>query len=150
MEKFKWLFAVVGGVVSTVAHQYGLIIIFVVVAICMDVITGLTKALVTEGFISEKVFVGGAKKVALFLGLVFGFYLDYFIPFMLGGLGIALPISGAIFSMLFGCYIVINELISIAENLYDINPEILPKWVKNMLNSAKKQIDSKGDDNSGE
>jgi toxin secretion/phage lysis holin len=143
MEKFKWLFAIVGGALSTFSRQYGLILLFVAMVICLDVITGLVKAKATgEAISSQKGTRGFWKKVALFVGLCFGFFLDYFIPFMLGTIGITLPVNGAIFGMIIGCYIVINESISIAENLYLTNPDILPKWIKNMLISAKDQVDN--------
>lgn len=146
MEKFKWLFAIVGGAISAFSNQYALIIAFVLLAVVMDVITGLVKAKATgEGLSSEKGHRGFWKKVSLFVALFFGFFLDYFVPFMLSGIGITLPISGAIFGMIFCCYIVCNECISIVENLYEINPNILPKWVQTMLNSAINQIDTKGD-----
>ena len=143
MEKFKWLFAVIGGAISTFSRQYGIIIMFVAIVICLDVLTGLVKAKATgEAISSKKGTKGFWKKVALFVGLFFGFFLDYFIPFMLGSIGITLPVNGAIFGMIIGCYIVINESISIAENIYLTNPDILPKWILRMLTSAKDQIDN--------
>lgn len=142
MEKFKWLFAIIGGTISAFSDKYGVILLFVSIAIVMDVITGLVKAKATgEGINSGKGTKGFWKKVALFVALFFGFFLDYFIPYMLGGIGIQLPINVAIFGMIIGCYIVINESISIVENLYEINPTILPKWVSKFLQSAKDQID---------
>lgn len=142
MEKFKWLFAVVGGAISAFSDRYGLILLFVAIVVVMDVVTGLVKAKATgEGINSAKGTKGFWKKVALFVGLFFGFFLDYFIPYMLGGIGVQLPFSVAIFGMIIGCYIVINESISIVENLYKINPTILPKWISTMLISAKDQID---------
>ena len=75
MEKFKWLFAVVGGAISAFSNQYGLILLFVALAICMDVITGLVKAKATgEGINSKKGTKGFWKKIALFVGLFFGFF----------------------------------------------------------------------------
>lgn len=143
MEKIKWLCAVICGFLSTFSRQYAMILTFVAIVIVLDTITGLVKAKATgEAISSKKGTKGFWKKVALFVGLFFGFFLDYFIPFMLGTIGITLPVSGAIFGMIIGCYIVINESISIAENLYLTNPAILPKWVTRLLNSAKDQIDN--------
>ena len=68
---------------------------------------------------------------------------EYVRFYMINNVGIEMPVT-ALFGMIFGCYIVINECISIAENLYMINPAILPKWIVKMLSAAKEQIDKKG------
>lgn len=146
MEKIKWLLSVIGGLVSVISKDYAIILAFVAIVITLDVITGLIKAKATgERITSKKGTKGFYKKLALFVGLFFGFFLDYFIPFMLSTINITLPIQGAIFGMIIGCYIVINESISIAENLYAANPEIMPKWIVKLLTSAKDQIDKKND-----
>ena len=49
--------------------------------------------------------------------------------------------QNAMFGMVIGCYIVLNESISICENIYRANPEIMPKWIKHMLVATRKQID---------
>lgn len=144
MEKIKWLLSIVGGVLVTMAKKYYMIVLFVMLVVVFDWITGLIKARVTgERLNSKKATIGFWKKIALFVALFFGFFLDYFIPYMINNVGIDMPVT-ALFGMIFGCYIVINECISIAENLYMINPAILPKWVKKMLSAAKEQIDKKG------
>lgn len=146
MEKWKWLFATVGGALSVFSRQYSTIVIFVCIAIIMDIVTGLVKSkALGQAITSKRGTKGFWKKTALLFGLFFGFFLDYFIPFMLSSIGIKLPLECAIFGMIIGCYIVINECISISENLYKINPQILPKWISNMLIDAKEQIDTQGE-----
>lgn len=141
MEKIKWLLSVIGGALVTFGKQYHAIIMFTLIVIILDFITGTIKAKATgEGLNSKKATIGFWKKIALFVGLSFGFFLDYFIPFMLTYINIDMP-QTALFGMVFGCYIVINESLSIAENLYMINPDVLPKWVVKMLTDAKGQID---------
>ena len=51
------------------------------------------------------------------------------------------------FGLIFGCYIVFNEGISICENLDKINPHMLPTWVKKLLKGGAEKIDSVVDDN---
>lgn len=143
MEKFKWLMSCLWGCVCTFFRQYALIITFTACAVVLDWITGVVKAKTTgEGLNSRKATVGFWKKVALFVALFFGFFLDYFIPYVADKAGISLPIN-SLFGMIFGCYIVINEAISICENLYACNPTIMPKWIVSILTQAKEQIDSK-------
>lgn len=146
MEKIKWAASMALGAMASFAKQYHAIIIFVLLAIIIDFITGVTKAKATgEGLNSRKATLGFWKKFALFVALCFGFFLDYFIPYMLRYLHVDLPAT-ALFGMVFGCYIVINESISVVENLYMINPAILPVWVSDLLSSAKNQIDKHKED----
>lgn len=144
MEKWKVLLSVIGGAIAVFSRQYAIIIIFVSVAVVMDIITGIVKCKATgEEITSKKGAKGFWKKIALFVALFFGFFLDYFIPYAVGTIGLKLPESTAIFGCIVGCYIVLNELISIAENLFEANPEIMPKWIVSLLNLAKKQIDDR-------
>lgn len=142
MEKTKWLLSVIVGAITAFAHQYSTILIFVWAVVVLDFITGLIKAkAIGEPISSKKGTKGFYKKLTLFVALFFGFFLDYFIPFALGEINITLPIESSIFGMIIGCYIVINESISICENLYIANPGVLPKWVVKMLTNAHDQID---------
>ena len=145
MEKIKIFISIVLGVAATFFDKYALIIIFVAAAVVMDWITGLVKAKISgEGINSSKATIGFWKKVALFLGLVFGFFLDYFVPYMLNYVNIDYPLK-AMFGMIFGCYIVVNESISICENLHICSPNLLPKWIVNILTVAKEKIEKGGD-----
>lgn len=140
MEKFKVILSIFAGAIAAMAKQYVLIVLFTAIAVVFDFITGIVKAKITgEGLNSQKATKGFWKKVALFVALFFGFFLDYFIPYGAGYLGLEMK-SRALFGMIFGCYIVINECISIAENLYAANPEILPKWLIKLLTQAKDNL----------
>ena len=141
--RLKWLISVAGGVAATFMQQYGLFFLFVGVAIVFDCVTGLIKAAaVGEGLSSRKGWNGFRKKLALLVGLSFGIYLDYAVPllFARGGimLGVELP-----FAMIICCYIVLNESISICENLYTIDPSIMPKWIVSLLKGSKANIDDR-------
>lgn len=146
MEKQKVIWSIILGAISAFAKQYALIIAFTIVAVFFDTITGLIGSKAQgEKITSEKGRKGFYKKVMLFLALFFGFFLDLFIPYVISRIGVTLPINTAIFGMIIGCYIVMNECISICENIFKANPSILPKWIVKMLTSAKEQIDKKGD-----
>ena len=69
---FKWLVSVVCGAVATFYQQYGLLIVFVCLAIVFDCVTGLIKAkTIGEGLSSQKGWKGFWKKIALLVGLAF-------------------------------------------------------------------------------
>lgn len=123
---------------------YGPVIICVLVAICMDVISGLVASMAAgEKLSSEVGFKGFWKKMALILALAFGIFMDTFIPILLGTISLELPFTMPIGTIV-GCYIVINEAISIIENINKAAPTALPKWIKKILEGAGKTIDDGG------
>ena len=140
---FKWLISVITGGLAAFFGQYGLFIALVAVAVVLDVITGLIKAKVTgEGLDSGKATKGFWKKIALLVGLLFGIYLDYVVSLLFVKAGLTLDIDLP-FALIICCYIVLNEAISICENLYLINPDIMPKWIVKLLKIAKGKIEEK-------
>lgn len=141
MEKIKWAISILCGLVATFFEQYGILILLVAVAIFFDFITGLIKAKVseTETWSSQKCSKGLWKKIALLAAMFFGFFLDWFIPIALLYVKVELPFSMP-FSMVISFYIVLNESISICENLYAANPEIMPRWIVTLLTNVKDKI----------
>lgn len=139
--------SLLAGLVASFWGIYGPVIICVLVAICMDVVSGLVAALASGEKISSKVgWVGFWKKMALILALAFGIFMDTFIPILLGTISLELPFTMPIGTIV-GCYIVINEAISIIENINQAAPSALPRWIKKMLEGAGKTIDEGGLDN---
>ena len=140
----KGIISVVTGLTASFWGIYGAIIVCVLSAICIDVITGLIKAkAIGTPISSTKGNKGFWKKIALITALAFGIFLDAFIPIMLGVINLDLPFTLPIGTIV-GCYIVINESISIVENINAAAPTALPKWIKTILEGASKKIDNGG------
>lgn len=138
----KVLASLVSGLAASFWSLYGAIIICVLVAIILDFVTGIVAALASGEKISSEVgYRGFWKKVALILALAFGIFLDAFIPIMIGIVSLDLPFTLPIGTIV-GCYIVINEAISIIENINKAAPSALPRWIKKILEGAGKAIDS--------
>lgn len=136
--------SLISGLVASFWGIYGPVIICVLVAICMDVISGLVAAMASGEKLSSKVgWVGFWKKMALILALAFGIFMDSFVPILLGTISLELPFTMPIGTIV-GCYIVINEAISIIENINQAAPTALPKWIKKLLEGAGKAIDDGG------
>lgn len=134
--------SLISGLVASFWGVYGPVIICVLVAICMDVVSGLVAAMASGEKISSKVgFTGFWKKMALLLALSFGIFMDTFVPILLGTISLELPFTMPIGTIV-GCYIVINEAISIIENINKAAPTALPKWIKKLLEGAGKTIDN--------
>ena len=144
MDNFtKWLWSVIAGAVAAFFGQYGLFIVLVAVAVVLDVITGLVKAKATgEGLSSDKATKGFWKKISLFVGLLFGIFLDYAAATVLVHAGVNMKIDMP-FALIICAYIIINEAISISENLYLTNPDSMPKWIAGLLKVGKEKIAEK-------
>lgn len=138
---FKWLLSVITGGLAAFFGQYGLFIALVAVAVVLDVITGLIKAKATgEGLDSGKATKGFWKKISLFFGLAFGIFLDYAVATVLVQVGVTIGLELP-FSLIICAYIIINEAISISENLYLTNPDSFPPAVGKLLKVAKGKIE---------
>lgn len=142
MDKFlQWLISSVLGILATINHEYGLIIILVCGAVVLDVITGLLKCKITDIKISSgEGRKGFFRKVSLFVALTFGIFMDAFIPFLLEIVDIELGFNSP-FGLIVGVYIILNESISICENLYLCNPNAIPKRIGKILKVAKEKTD---------
>ena len=141
-ELKKRVFSFLAGVVTTFFQMYGAILGLVCAAIVFDIITGVSAAKATgKKITSKKANQGFWKKVGLLMALFFGVFIDVFIPHALSFISITIPFNMP-FGLIFGCYIIFNEGISICENLDKIDPNLLPKWVKTMLEGGSEKIDS--------
>ena len=136
--------SLISGLAASFWGIYGPVILCVLIAICMDVISGLVASMAAGEKISSQVgWIGFWKKMALLLALAFGIFMDSFVPILLGTISLELPFTMPIGTIV-GCYIVINEAISIIENINKAAPTALPKWIKKMLEGAGKTIDNGG------
>lgn len=134
------------GTLATLAEQYTVLIVLVAAAIVLDVITGLIRCGATgEKLSSEKGTKGFWKKIMLMASLLFAFFLDVSIPTILGVVNVTLPFQKSLlFGSIVGVYIILNESISICENILKANKMALPKWLKKLFQDAKKEVDEKG------
>lgn len=144
MERVKIILSVILGLLSTFCDRYGLILFLVACAIVLDFATGLIKAKVSgTGLDSGIARRGFWKKIALLAALFFGVYLDVFIPTAAQTIGFAMT-QKLPFGMIVGCYIAVNEAISVCENLYACDPNIIPQWIAGLLRIAKNKMEQEG------
>lgn len=145
----KWSVSAICGALAAFFGQYGLLFGLVAVAVVLDVITGIVKAMATgAGLNSKKACKGFWHKIALFVALFFGIFLDFVSASVIIKTGIALSIDMP-FALIVCAYIVINESISICENLYLTNPDAFPPQIGKWLKVAKKEIEQKGSKGDG-
>lgn len=134
------------GTLATLTEQYTVLIVLVAAAIVLDVITGLIRCGATgEKLSSEKGTKGFWKKIMLMASLLFAFFLDVSIPTILDVVNVTLTFQKSLlFGSIVGVYIILNESISICENILKANKMALPKWLKKLLQDVKKEVDEKG------
>ena len=137
----------IASIVISFLGAYAYILACVLFAICFDVITGLIASKIKGKPINSNTgAIGFWKKVSLLLVLFFGIFLDVFIPLLFGVVSINIPFKLPIGTII-GCYICLNECISILENLNRCNNKILPSWIRSLLTGAKNTIDTGGNNN---
>jgi len=131
------------GALSSFYDKYGNITLLVIGAIILDIITGILKAKINQEISSIDSFKGFWNKISLFAGLAFGFFLDMLAEYlfivgaktMFINVHLSIPIGTII-----GVYIILNESISICENLYGCGVK-LPAFLINSLKIARENID---------
>lgn len=145
-DTYKWLISTVSGAIAAFFGQYGVFVVLVAVSIVLDVITGIIRAKATgEGLSSAKARKGFWRKMALFAAFFFGIFLDYAASMVIIKVGVTIGLEMP-FAMIISAYIIINEAISISENLYLSNPDSFPPQIGKWLKVAKKEIEQKGNE----
>ena len=82
------------------------------------------------------------------MALLFAFFLDVSLPAIMDVVKIQTPFDKSLlFGSIVGVYIILNESISICENIIKANKMALPKWLKKLFQDAKKDIDEGGQKN---
>lgn len=117
----------------------GDLLFLVSISIILDVVTGISKAKITHTTNSNRGFKGFWRKMSYILSIFFGVFLDLIFHY-LDNMEI-LKISDKLsFGSIIGIYIILNECISVCENLRDCGVK-LPRFISSMLKDAEKSID---------
>lgn len=150
-EFFRVLIA---GALGALAAYFGVLMIPLVVLIIVmliDYITGMAGAAYT-GKLNSRVGVVGIIKKAGYLALVaVGMVADYLISSALLKIGIDMQINYC-FGMIITIWLIINELISILENLGELDvplPGFLVNIIKTLKNKVEERAESKPDGSEG-
>jgi len=134
------------GAVGALAAYFNVLLVPLVVLVAVmliDYITGMAGASCT-GQLNSRVGVMGIVKKAGYLALVaVGMVVDYLIASALVSIGIDLQINYC-FGMIITIWLIINELISILENLGEMNIP-LPGFLVNMIKTLKSRVEDKAE-----
>ena len=145
MDKIK---AVLIVVISAIMDLLGILAIPVFLMVgcnLIDYITGLMASKYREEQISSyKGMRGIIKKVCMWLLVVVGTMIDVLVKYAASTMGLNIQIP-FIVATLVAVWIVVNEIISILENIIDIGVE-LPPFLLPIVKRIKKEVEEVGDD----
>jgi len=141
MEKAKIGAATLIGALSAWWGESWVLILLVACAVVFDYVTGVVAAGREHEINSKKMTDGIYKKVGLLCLLALGFGLDAALTyFASAGLGLELPFELP-FGLIVCAWIVINESISVTENLVRLDVPV-PGWLTKFLRIAKDRLDA--------
>lgn len=136
--------AIITAIVAGVSVYFGVVAIPILVLIAVmivDYITGLVGAYIDRQLNSRIGIVGIIKKIS-YLGLVaVGMVADYIIYSALSQIGVNIELGYCV-GMVIVIWLIINELISILENLAEIGVP-LPAFITKLIERLKNTVESK-------
>jgi toxin secretion/phage lysis holin len=145
MEKIKiaiiGFFAVMTSWLGTLA-----IPVYILVACnVIDYVTGITAACVRKEQVSSyKGILGIAKKVFMYLLVLVGVFVDFMLQYMFKNLNIPISLPFVV-GCIVACWLVLNEMLSILENLNEIGVP-MPPFLMPLVERIRGTVEKKGED----
>lgn len=141
----EFIHALLAGVLGALAAYFNVLLVplgVMVIVMIIDYVTGMAGAAYTKQ-LNSRVGVTGILKKAGYLALVaVGMVVDYLISSALLHIGIDIQINYC-FGMIITIWLIINELISILENLGELKIP-LPQFLIKMIKSLKGKVEDTG------
>lgn len=142
----EWIQLLFAGVIGALAAYFNVLLLPLIVLVAVmliDYVTGMAGAAYTKTLSSRTGVLGIVKKAAYLALVAVGMVVDYLITSALVHIGIHLQINYC-FGMIITIWLIINELISILENLGELNIP-LPHFLVDMVKNMKDKVESKAD-----
>lgn len=142
----KGIQLVFSGALTAAAIYLNAIMIPVIVLIAfmvLDYITGLVRAWKTHELSSEIGIIGIIKKICYMILVCVAMGVDYLVYNGLVAVNIMVPYN-LWFGLIVTIWLIINEMISILENLSEIGVPI-PEFLKKIVNRLEKTVDKEGE-----
>lgn len=141
---------VVSAVITGLLYYLGIVavpIIILIIAMIIDYVTGMMSAWLNSELSSKKGIKGIVKKVSYLALVAVAMIVDWLIFQGLQQINVDLHYS-VFFAVLVAVWLIINELISVLENLAKMGVPI-PNFLKKLIDRLKNTVDEKGDDKNG-
>ena len=145
MEKLK--IAVVGffAVVTSWLGTLAIPVYILVACNVIDYVTGITAACVKKEQVSSyKGILGIAKKVFMYLLVLVGVFVDFMLQYMFKNLNIPISLPFVV-GCIVACWLVLNEMLSILENLNEIGVP-MPPFLMPLVERIRGTVEKKGED----
>ena len=124
-------------------------ILVLLVFMILDYLTGMAAAWVHCEISSRTGIIGIVKKVMYLVLIAVGIGADWIINFGLAAVGIQFNCAYFV-GLLITIWLILNELMSILENIGEINDHTYPKFLKDILSHIKKAIENKAGEKDGD
>lgn len=144
MSKENVLHSVITFIVAGVSAYFQIIAVPLIVLIAvmlLDYVTGMVAAYIRAELSSRKGIIGILKKLGYFALVCVGISVDYILYSALQQLGISNEIT-MLFGLIVTVWLIINELISILENLSKMDVPI-PKFLTSVIQKLKTTVEDK-------
>ena len=118
--------------------------VFVLIAVMiLDYLSGMSAAYVGGELSSKKGITGILKKVGYLALVCVGIGVDFIIRYCLEQIGVNFEVK-MLFGLIVTVWLIINELLSILENLSRMGVPV-PKWLTKITNKLKVTVEDKAD-----
>ena len=140
--------------ISAVIYYLGIVavpIIILIVAMIIDYITGMISAWANSELSSKKGLFGIVKKICYLFAIASAMGIDWLIYSGMTQIGIQLDYT-IFFGVLVTIWLIINEIISILENLAKIGvplPKFLMTIIQRLKSTTESKFESEGKQNDG-
>lgn len=138
---FKGVFAVIVGGLSAYFREIAVPLFILIAVILIDYISGMIKAWINAELSSKVGIKGIVKKVCYLLVVCVAAVVDWLIAAGLNKVGIKIEVNYLI-GVIVTIWLIINELISILENLSVIGVP-LPSFLSQIINKLKISVENK-------
>ena len=136
----------VSAVITGLLHYLGIVavpIIILIIAMIIDYVTGMMSAWLNAELSSKKGIKGIVKKISYLALVAVAMIVDWLICCGLQQINVDFHYS-VFFAVLVAVWLIINELISVLENLSRMGVPI-PNFLKKLIDRLKNAVDEKGD-----
>jgi toxin secretion/phage lysis holin len=141
---FKAVFAVIVGGTAAYFREIAIPLVFLILVMVIDYVTGMIKAWINADLSSKTGIKGIVKKVCYLLVVCVAAVVDWLLASGLQKVGITVEIN-YLFGVIVSIWLIINELISILENLATIGVP-MPAFLTAIVRKLKVAVENNADE----
>lgn len=144
LRSIKLLLSALGAWISIKLGILGPVLLVLTMVIVLDYLTGMLAAKYLGKWNSKTGIWGIVKKLMYGIAVVIGMTVDWLIVELARYIGVSISIS-TFFGLATALWLIINELISIGENLIKLESDAMPPFLKKAILYLKKIIEDRGE-----